>query len=203
MLTKKLLWVLIATSLVTVIIAKKEEPAPLDEEYEDEVDEPETKEALQADASVYGPLVGGGGGYAHGHVGGYSGQGGSGGGGGFSKYGGSVSHHDHEHEGGFKGYSGYDGHGGEVGEKKHGVHEEHADIVDHGGHKKFVEDHGVHGEGVKKGGHSFAKDHDEGAHKEHAVSGEFFDKYGKDQKGVVNGGSYQDGVAASEKQGGK
>lgn len=136
-------------------------------------------------------------------VGGYSGHGGGGLGEDFAKHGGEISHHDHIHDGGFKGSSGYDGHGGEIGEKKVGVHEEHVDISDKGGHKKFVEDHGVHGEGVKKGGESFSKEHEAGGHKEHSVGGAYYDKYGKDHKDIVNGGSYQDGVVGSEKHGGK
>lgn len=75
--------------------------------------------------------------------------------------------------------------------------------MDNAGHKKFAEDHAAHGEGIKKGGEEFAKEHEQGGHKEHSVAGEFFDKYGKDQKGVVNGGSYQDGVVGAEKHGGE
>lgn len=188
--------------LLNQIWAKKDEAEALEyEEYEDEIDEPEVKEALQADASVYGPLgVGVGEGY--GSVGGYSGHGVGGLGEGYAKHSGEEIHHDHNHDGSFKGYSGYDSHGGEAGEKKSGVLQEHVDINDQGGHKKFVEDHAVHGEGVKKGGESFAKEHEHGDHKEHKVAGEYYDKYGKDHKGLVNGGSYQDGVVGSEKHGG-
>lgn len=186
--------------LLNQIWAKKDEAEALEEEeYEDEIDEPEVKEALQADASVYGPL---GVGQGYGSVGGYSGHGVGGLGEGYAKHSGKEIHLDHHHDGGYKDYSGYDANGGELGEKKSGVHEEHVDISDQGGHKKFVEDHGVHGEGVKKGGESFATEHKHGGHKEHSVGGEYYDKYGKDHKDIVNGASYQDGVVGSEKHGG-
>lgn len=188
--------------LLNQIWANKDEAEALEEEeYEDEIDEPEVKEALQADASVYGPYgVGVGEGY--GSVGGYSGHGVGGVGEGYGKHSGKEIHLDQHHDGSYKGYSGYEGHGAEKGEKKSGVLGEHVDIHDQGGHKKFVEDHAVHGEGVKKGGESFAEEHKHGGHKEHAVGGEYFDKYGKEHKDVVNGESYQDGVIGSEKHGG-